>query len=59
MGCTMEFTGEQLQFRGSTQKIMIDILLQHGELDINELALNLDVTIARINGICDSNDFFV
>lgn len=63
MGCIVEFTESLLQFefnsKGSKQKILVDMLLKYGELDIAGLALALDASINELLGILDGNYSFV
>ncbi|MGQ3891266.1 hypothetical protein [Legionella sp. CNM-4043-24] len=53
----MEFTGEQFQFKGDNQKIMIDMLLQLDEFDLNRLALALNVSIDQIEEIYNDTNY--
>ena len=63
MGCIVEFSESLLQFefnsKGNRQKILVDMLLKYGELDIADLALALDATISEIHDILDGNYFFI
>ena len=63
MGCIVEFSESLLQFefnsKGNRQKILVDMLLKYGELDIAGLALALDASISELHEILDGNYFFI
>ncbi len=63
MGCIVEFSESLLQFefnsKGYSQKILVDMLLKYGELDIASLALALDASINELQDILDGNYFFI
>lgn len=63
MGCIVEFSESLLQFefnsKSNTQKILVDMLLKYGELDIAGLALALDTSVNELQDILDGNHFFV
>ena len=63
MGCIVEFSESLLQFefnsKSNTQKILVDMLLKYGELDISGLALALDASIEELQDILDGNRFFI
>ena len=63
MGCIVEFSESLLQFefnsKGNRQKILVDMLLKYGELDIAGLACALDASISELHDILDGNYFFI
>ena len=63
MGCIIEFSESLMRFEfnseGNKQKILVDMLLKYGELDIAGLALALEVSINELQAILDGNHFFV
>jgi len=63
MSCLLEFPESSVKIdfcsKGNKQKILIDVLVKYGEMDINKLALVLDVPAKRLQDICDGDDFLV
>ncbi len=63
MGCIVEFSESLIQFEfdsnGKKQRILIDMLLKYAEIDINALALNLDISIQELQDIHDGNSFLI
>ncbi|MDP1604293.1 MAG: hypothetical protein Q8M03_13620 [Legionella sp.] len=63
MSCTLEFSESSVKIdfcsKGNNQKILIGILTKYGEMDINKLALALEVSVKRLNDICDGCGFLV
>jgi hypothetical protein len=63
MSCTLEFPESSVKIdfcsKGSKQKILIDVLTKHGEIDLNTLASVLVVPVKRLHDICDGHDFLV
>jgi len=63
MACLVEFTKSLLQFEfnsnGSRQAILVDLLLNHGGMDIPSLASALAIPESRIQDICDEKQFLV
>ena len=63
MGCIIEFSESLLRFefnsKGANQKILVDMLLKYGDLDIDGLALALDTSINELQDILNDNHFFV
>ena len=63
MGCAIEFPDSQFQMEfcveGNKQKILIDVLLKHSEMDVDQLALALGVSASKIQDICDNKYFLV
>ncbi len=48
----LEFSGDKY-----TQKIMLDILTKHTQMDLSYLALILNSTVNQLNNIYNGNDF--
>lgn len=63
MSCKLEFpeSSAKVYFcsKGNKQKILIDVLTKHGDIDINRLASILEVSVKRLHDICDGYDFLV
>jgi hypothetical protein len=63
MGCSLEFTESLVKIdfcsKGNKQKILIDVLTKHSEMDINELASVLNVSVKRLQDICEGYGFLV
>jgi hypothetical protein len=63
MSYTLEFSGSAVKIdfcsQGNKQKNLIDVLIKYDEMDINELALILQVPVERLHGICDGHGFLV
>lgn len=63
MGCIIEFTESLLQIefcsKGNKQKILIDVLLKYGEMNISELALAIDVSTKKLRDICNGRGSLV
>ncbi|KTD19536.1 Uncharacterised protein [Legionella lansingensis] len=63
MGCALEFPESvvRVEFcgQGDKQKIIIDVLTKHSEMDINKLALALGVSVKKLRNICDGKNFLV
>lgn len=63
MGCIVEFSKSLLQFEfnshGHKQKILVDMLLKYGELNIVELSLALDTSTYELQDILEGNCFFI
>lgn len=55
MSCSLEFpeSGVKVDFciQGSKQKILIDVLIKHGDMNVNNLATALDVPIQTLHDI--------
>lgn len=56
MGCALEFLESPVKIdfcsKGNKQKILIDVLIRHDEMDIKELALILNVSVKKLKDIC-------
>lgn len=63
MSCTLEFPDLPVRMdffsQGSKQAILIDILVRHGDMDVDELASVLGVSVKKIDCICDGYGFLV
>lgn len=63
MGCIIEFSKSLIQFEfnsnGNKQRILVDMLLKYGELDINNLASTLDISVYELQEICEGKHFLV
>lgn len=63
MGCTVELANALIRFEfcceGKKQKILVDILLKYSDMDINELAFALDVSVSKILDICNESSFLM
>lgn len=63
MSCSLEFAESSVKIdfcnKGNKQKILIDVLIKYSEMDINELALTLDVSVKKLHDICERDDFLV
>ncbi len=63
MGCIVELKNSSAQFEfnshGAKQRILVDMLLKYGELDVVNLALALDTTTNKLQDILDGDYFFI
>ena len=63
MSCALEFPESSVKVdfcsKGNKQKILIDVLTKHGEMDINRLASVLGVLVNRLKDICEGDGFLV
>ena len=63
MSCVLEFPESLVKIdfcsKGNKQKILIDVLTKYGDMDINRLALVLEVPTKRLHDICDGYGFLV
>jgi hypothetical protein len=63
MSCALEFPELSVRIdffsQGNKQNILIDILIRHGGMDVNELASVLGVSVKRLYHICDGHGFLV
>ena len=63
MSCILEFPESSIRIdfcnQKNKQKILIDILTKHGDMDINELASALGVSVKRLYYISDGYGFLV
>ncbi|MFA5959800.1 MAG: hypothetical protein WC785_04725 [Tatlockia sp.] len=63
MSCTLEFPESSVKIdfcsKGNKQKILIDVLTKHGDMDITRLASVLEVSVKRLQSICDGYGFLV
>jgi hypothetical protein len=57
MSCVLEFPESSVQIdfcsKGNKQKILIEVLTKYGDMDMNKLALVLEVSVKRLQDICD------
>ncbi len=63
MGCIIEFSESLIQFEfhstGNKQRILVDMMLKYGELDINNLALTLDISVHELQEMHEGTHFLV
>lgn len=63
MSCALEFPESSVKIdfcsKGNKQKILIDVLTKYGDMDINRLALILEVPVKKLKNICNGNSFLV
>ena len=63
MSCKLEFPESSVKIdfcsKGSKQKILIEVLIKYGDMDINKLASVLEVSVKRLHDICDGYSFLV
>lgn len=63
MSCALEFQESSIKIdfcsKGNKQKILIDVLTKYGELDMNKLALVLEVSVTKLKDICEGDSFLV
>lgn len=63
MSCILEFPESFLRIdfcsKGNKQKILIDVLTKYGDMDVEKLALVLNVSTTRLHDICDGYGFLV
>lgn len=61
MSCAFEFPNStvQVEFHNvkSKQKILIDVLTKHGDIDLNKLAFVLDISTSELKDISNGNGF--
>ena len=63
MSCTLEFPESSVKInfcsKGNKQKILIDVLTKHSDMDFNRLASVLGVSVKKLHDICDGYGFLV
>lgn len=63
MSCALEFPESAVKInfcsKGNKQKILIDVLTKYSDIDINKLAVTLEVPVNKLYDICEGNDFLV
>lgn len=61
MSCSLEFPESLIKIefcnQGNKQKILIDVLNKYSEMNIEQLALALDVSVKKLHEICNGNGF--
>ncbi len=61
MGCIIEFSESLIQFEfhsnGIKQRMLVDMLLKYGDLDIENLAATLDISVDELQNICEGKHF--
>ncbi len=61
MGCVVEFSNPMMRFKFSSrpckQKMLVDALLQYGNLDLTDLATVLDLPADALRSIYDGTRF--
>lgn len=61
MSCCLEFPESSVKVdfcaQGYKQKILIEVLIRHGEIDISRLASTLGVSVEKLDDICSGKNF--
>jgi hypothetical protein len=59
MSCILEFPESSVKIdfcsKGNKQKILIDVLTKYSDMDMNRLALALEVPVKKLRSICDGH----
>lgn len=63
MSCTLEFPESSVKIdfcaKGAKQKILIDVLTKHGEMNISNLASTINVSEKKLHDISEGYGFLI
>lgn len=63
MVCFVEFTESMIRSEfcgeGNKQRILVDMLVKYGDMNIDSLAKELEVPIEKVQRVLNGHDFFV
>ena len=63
MSCALEFPEPSVKVdfcnKGDKQKILIEVLTKYGEMNMSKLASVLEVSVKRLNDVCDGDSFLI